>query len=426
MYPVKNWHSWKRGYTYGEKTFYSNFHLGVDLMVPVGTPIYAPFDGFVTTAENSEIGKMVSITGRGVVVRFMHNSEFKKTGQVKAGDMIALSGNTGLSTGPHTHIDVSKGKVNIHDHANFIDPEKYFCRELKAKVLVNDKLFADLFDRLLEVKNWYLGYGVDITFEVEQINYVDIPWSGNYLNTRWLKMQAAPRASGYDICILAIPNKQWKNSGLYGYAKNDKVLGIELLAVKYIDKKDDRNRGVYNNDQFSATLRHELMHTLYDMVGLGASGNKTEYAKATDNTHYWDYISKNLSGAFDDFEIYKINGWNSQKRYFRYVLTNTKAKQLSFVPIPNKVYKTQDERMFFVFSFGEWQAISDEIYEDKVKLGARRGVISTEEGNWIRQKLGLSIPERQDDILERIATNTKDELWLKLQGFKQFIPKDHI
>ncbi|WP_245853279.1 murein DD-endopeptidase MepM [Pasteurella oralis] len=85
-------------------------HKGVDFAMPVGTPIIAPADGIV-----EKVAYQANGAGRYIVMRhgreyqtvYMHLSRpLVKAGQnVKRGQRIALSGNTGRSTGPHLHYE---------------------------------------------------------------------------------------------------------------------------------------------------------------------------------------------------------------------------------------------------------------------------------------------------------------------------------
>ncbi|WP_409307581.1 murein DD-endopeptidase MepM [Pectobacterium sp. B1J-3] len=84
-------------------------HKGVDFAMPVGSPVLAVGDGEVVIAKRSgAAGNYVAIRhGRQYSTRYMHlNRILVKPGQkVKRGDRIALSGNTGRSTGPHLHYE---------------------------------------------------------------------------------------------------------------------------------------------------------------------------------------------------------------------------------------------------------------------------------------------------------------------------------
>ncbi len=88
----------------------STFHNGIDLAAPYGTPIYASEDGQVTFAGSSSgYGLLVKIShGGGVETRYGHCSTLLvKSGQyVEKGEIIALVGSTGVSSGNHVHFEV--------------------------------------------------------------------------------------------------------------------------------------------------------------------------------------------------------------------------------------------------------------------------------------------------------------------------------
>lgn len=85
-------------------------HKGVDFAMPIGTPVIAPADGVV-----EKVAYQANGAGRYIIIR--HTREYKtvymhlskalvSAGQnVKKGERIALSGNTGRSTGPHLHYE---------------------------------------------------------------------------------------------------------------------------------------------------------------------------------------------------------------------------------------------------------------------------------------------------------------------------------
>ena len=83
------------------------FHHGIDIRVKSGTPILATADGIVTYAESNPVyGLRVDIDhGHGIVTFYGHNSRLmvKQGDPVKKRDLIAYSGNSGQSTGPHLH-----------------------------------------------------------------------------------------------------------------------------------------------------------------------------------------------------------------------------------------------------------------------------------------------------------------------------------
>ena len=86
-------------------------HTGIDFPVGYGTPVMAATDGTVRTQYNSAYGNMAIVTAPdGTETWYCHLSSTKiRGGQVKAGDVIAYSGNSGNSTGPHLHFEVRPG-----------------------------------------------------------------------------------------------------------------------------------------------------------------------------------------------------------------------------------------------------------------------------------------------------------------------------
>ncbi len=100
----------------------STNHKGQDWAIPVGTPVYASCGGTVAKAGwGSGYGYVVYINHiDGRQTRYAHLSKILvKAGQtVKQGERIALSGNTGVTTGPHLHFEMLiNGKQ--------VDPLKY-------------------------------------------------------------------------------------------------------------------------------------------------------------------------------------------------------------------------------------------------------------------------------------------------------------
>ena len=85
-------------------------HAGVDIPGPTGTPIYATADGTIDHAERmGGYGNMVEIDhGKGIATRYGHLSRILVANgtRVHRGQLIALMGSTGRSTGSHLHYEV--------------------------------------------------------------------------------------------------------------------------------------------------------------------------------------------------------------------------------------------------------------------------------------------------------------------------------
>ena len=96
--------------TYGKRKDPINskttFHSGIDLRARY-EDVFAMFDGVVTeTGENARAGKYVRLTHGNITVCYCHLSRIhvRKGDIVIAGDKVAVSGNTGRTTGPHLHL----------------------------------------------------------------------------------------------------------------------------------------------------------------------------------------------------------------------------------------------------------------------------------------------------------------------------------
>lgn len=123
--PTTGWLSSGFGYRTSPFTGRRTFHKGLDIANRKNTPIIAPADGVVAYAgTKGNMGLMIDIDhGHGMVTRYGHLSKAKfKTGQsVKRGDIIALMGNTGRSTGPHLHYEIRLNGVPVNPVKYILD-----------------------------------------------------------------------------------------------------------------------------------------------------------------------------------------------------------------------------------------------------------------------------------------------------------------
>ena len=102
----------------------STYHKGVDWATPIGTSVVASSGGVVAKAGwGSGYGYVVYINHPdGRQTRYAHNSKvLVSVGQsVSQGQKIALSGNTGISSGPHVHFEMLIGGKQVNP-LNYID-----------------------------------------------------------------------------------------------------------------------------------------------------------------------------------------------------------------------------------------------------------------------------------------------------------------
>ncbi len=101
-------------------------HEGIDLPAPVGTPVFAAADGRVVYAGGAirGYGNLIVLKHAGdLLTAYAHNSVLLVSqGQsVRAGDRIALVGQSGHASGPHLHFEVRSGQIP-RDPMSYLPP----------------------------------------------------------------------------------------------------------------------------------------------------------------------------------------------------------------------------------------------------------------------------------------------------------------
>lgn len=131
---------------------YSKSHKGVDFAAPTGTPVPAAGNGrIVARGWRGGYGNYIKIkhnktysTAYGHLSKF--NSKFKLGSFVKAGQIIAYVGSTGMSTGPHLHYEIIKNGVQVNpltvkipsiENIKKSELEKFFDAKDKIEIQLN-------------------------------------------------------------------------------------------------------------------------------------------------------------------------------------------------------------------------------------------------------------------------------------------------
>ncbi len=133
IWPVKgkisSYYGWREHPVYEERIF----HTGIDMAVPYGTPVYAAAAGVVEYSGWSEgYGNLVIIRHRdNSQTYYGHNLKLlvKEGEQVKQGKVIAFSGNSGVSTGPHLHFEIRIDNRHV-DPLRYLD-SNYLSRNIR-------------------------------------------------------------------------------------------------------------------------------------------------------------------------------------------------------------------------------------------------------------------------------------------------------
>lgn len=154
-------------------------HHGVDYLAGIGTAVYAPESGRIEFSRNGVTDKYTGRFAAGETIVligthehwFMHlDKRFVSEGQqVKEGDVIGNSGNTGFTTGPHLHWGVRPLTPNMNNgYRGFINPADVLNQEIQGgTVQLTEEAVKTLYRRLFNregdpggVKN-YTGKTLD-------------------------------------------------------------------------------------------------------------------------------------------------------------------------------------------------------------------------------------------------------------------------
>lgn len=283
------------GYKYWQKTAYSPHHLGTDYRAKLDN-LYAPLSGKITSqVKGKEGGNTLILECGRYSFRFLHLDHFiKKTGDlVKEGDLIAVTGNTGLgvasdgtltdNTVYHSHIEVWNGKVNLNDFSKTIDPEDFFS---DIRVLVIGDKEYDLKDLLAE------NPFINITQNRYDVALVP-KWITNSKGERiidpvWGDFNLAT----YGFDIVAFVTKNYERANTIGYAPEQQRLGNYRCFIRDTGEKRGTVPNWRRDNQIAGTLEHEIQHILYHGCNL------------EDKTHELD---KGLGFPF--LPLKKFKGW---------------------------------------------------------------------------------------------------------------------
>ena len=141
-------------------------HNGLDFGCPIGTPVLATDDGTVIFTDD-----VPDSGGTGVQIQhswgsslYWHLSEIsvKSGDQVKKGDVIGKSGNTGYSTGPHLHFGIKITELPCEAMRNWCDPKPYMeeAGEIESEPESKDTVYTVVEgDTLWDISEKFYGVG---------------------------------------------------------------------------------------------------------------------------------------------------------------------------------------------------------------------------------------------------------------------------
>lgn len=332
MFPLK-----KRaigGYRFGQKVNYGSGgqHTGTDYKCNY-EPLYAPFDGVVTKGFTTGGGNFITLVRpNGDALTSRHLSKILKTGQVKEGEQIAITGGrlgdptAGIYTSnPHLHQEV---KIN----GKLIDPEKYQWEHMitiKAKVVINQPEWGSLQAKLDAIREWYRTHSngqLDIQFAYEYSQFADIDWrtepytESAIISEAWFDAHVLD--ARYDTTIFVVRDEDLPDTFILPSGQKAKLLARTLgyfgrkPTKTYVGcAENDLSENYPNENAFFDYVRHELMHSCFMWSGEFKDG---QYF-GNDQTHKYFYTQKQPTGAFSE-----LNYSNIDKSLTESSMTNVK------------------------------------------------------------------------------------------------------
>ena len=125
IWPVRGWVTSGFGARISPFTNQLAMHDGLDIGTAPNTPVQSPASGRVVSAGfDAKMGNVVLIDhGYGIETEYGHLAKLlvKQGQRVKRGDVVALVGSTGLSTGPHLHYMVKVKGQTVNPHNYILD-----------------------------------------------------------------------------------------------------------------------------------------------------------------------------------------------------------------------------------------------------------------------------------------------------------------
>lgn len=126
---------------------FKKMHTGLDMVASIGTTVYASADGVVSFSgvKSNGYGMHIDLShGYGYTTKYAHLSKIMvREGQkVKRGDVIGLTGNSGLSKGPHLHYEIEKNgeKINPIDYFYFDISAQEYKKLREAAAVENESM----------------------------------------------------------------------------------------------------------------------------------------------------------------------------------------------------------------------------------------------------------------------------------------------
>jgi uncharacterized protein YoxC len=169
-------------------------HTGIDLRAKMNTPIYSPADGVVDFARSSAkvgYGRLLTLShGFGFKTLYGHLNKIavKRGTFVKKGDLVAYTGNSGLSSGPHLHYEIRF--INSH-----LDPKPFMDWDMKDFTKIFEKEKRVQWQSLLNTINRVIAIQAPLSSQLARKSMARLRSTADFTLTVNLKELFDPKIS---------------------------------------------------------------------------------------------------------------------------------------------------------------------------------------------------------------------------------------
>ena len=446
------------------------FHPGVDYNLggtcneDMGSPVYPVKKGTVIKVNLSEsgYGNMIVVDHGDFYSKYAHLQDIniKDGDKVHPMESMATMGHTGtycshlhLEIFPQETMDIMKKergdnwfqfypvdrskdwvKKHYHNPLNFIQPQ-----DISVKLVCNGTkrdFFLDLDERLENLKTWFKDKTADqinLTIDTEYIEYEDVDYGTKYIDQKWLRRNVLPYCSGYDIGAFIEGEEDFAAKNIWGVAFGGSDLGVETIHQLGSNLDRSNNRG-WSDSQFLGTLRHEILHTLFDMCGNDAEQDEILKESSYESiVHHYDYGVGDIAQSLKHIDFDQIEGWDISPFYRVFTYENNVShskEKITWEPEVGRYYKAQDLYSFFKYTESGWKEITqDEFNDAMVDKGGAHTSMARKEANWILDQIGNDLPYGTRSNIEMMRYSSKFRRkfyeWVPSYWVNE-IPKKHL
>jgi len=279
-------------------------HVGVDLRAEVGTTVYAPEKCSVvnTYSKHPIFGNGFELKGK-YTWRFMHMDTLEDTLSFNAGDTLGTTGNTGLSTGPHLHIDCRKGDIEDATPENFrdifLDPIKLMEKRYISMAMIVPDSWGSIDEKVQELKDFfYPYYNLDVTIIKKNIVNPPIQVQGNsaWIADSYIKEELFPLIVENDFItadILCVLHEEQPSTN-WGIRRDriDGVSPIQIFMGEHTSRPVQNSNPPLRESVFVPYIAHEVCHALFELHNVSDPVDGKE-----NGVHWFDYNEQDLKSA---------------------------------------------------------------------------------------------------------------------------------